>query len=307
MSQATEFLIDTRIVSLNSKDADKNNGALLSNVNFRFPEILREEADILFTTVSLYSAEIPCSFYNININNNVLQYTVESVQYSLTIPEGNYNSTTFSAAFKTQFEAETHAKTITLAIDRLTGLLTFSISAFTLAFLYTNSSMYEVLGFDDETNYSFSDSLTAPHMANLLGVKKIKILSNALAHGGIDSASMSGSSLLHTLSVDKAAFQLLTYQNPSSHFAKLKRKTISEIDIQLRDENNDLLDMNNIYWDLSILLNIYRKFQVSPIDNVIHLEALEFHPTEPLSRKEIKRIEEEVRDEALDELNLLLS
>lgn len=309
MAQQSEYIIDTRIVSLNSTDSIKLNGALLSNVRFTFSEVLREEADILFTTVCLFSAEIPCSFYNININNNTLEYTVDSIAYSLTISEGNYSASAFITAFQYQFQLGAHGKSIILSINRLTGALSFTISGYTLAFLNT-SSIFEVLGLDDETDNIFSTTLQAPYPCNLMGVKKIKLFSNALANNGIDSSSLGACSLIHTLSVDKAAFNLLTYQNNGTHFARLKASSIANIDIQLRDENNMLLDMNNVHWNLSILLNIYRKFSI-PQDNVIHLEALEFYdPREdgnPLSKRELKRVREEVDDESLAELNLLLS
>jgi hypothetical protein len=49
------------------------------------------------------SAEIPCSFYNINVNNNT--YSVNAVDYTMEVAEGNYTATSFIAEFVSQFVA----------------------------------------------------------------------------------------------------------------------------------------------------------------------------------------------------------
>jgi hypothetical protein len=58
---------ESKLIVLNSKDADLLNGDFLSHVRFNFRDVLRRRA-IYYVGVSLMSAEIPCSFYNINVN-----------------------------------------------------------------------------------------------------------------------------------------------------------------------------------------------------------------------------------------------
>lgn len=299
------YIIDNKIITLNSKDAVLLNSSKVSNVNFKFKNILKKEKDIFYTTVSLYSCEIPVSFFNVNVNNYYLSYSVNGVSYSMTLAEGNYNSTTFISAFQTAFSTAGHGKTITVSINRLNGFLTFTVSSYTLIFLYSNSTMYEVLGLASSTNYTITTTLTAVSMMNLIGVKKIKILSYALSNNGIDSNTLGENSLLQTVSVNQPAYNLITWSNQSPNYSKLKQREINEIDIQLRDENDALIDFNGINWSLTIVLNIYRKFV--EMDDFLNITPLEFKEVQPLPPKILKETIREVPNPNLEELKLLLS
>lgn len=300
------YIIDTKNITLNSKDGMRINSDNLSSVVFSFKDVLKNEKDILYTTVGLYSAEIPVSFYNINVNNYVLNYSVNAVSYSMTIPEGNYNATSFITAFQTQFASGGHSKTIAVSINRLTGIFTFTISGYTLIFLYANTTMYEVLGFIPLTNYTMTTTLTAPYMANLLGVKKLKIVSSVLANTSVDSNNLGGSNMIQTISVDQPAFGLITYKNQNNNYSKIRSKVINDIDIQIRDENDALIDFNGVNWSLTILLNIYRKFV--ELDDFLDMEQLQISPLTVSSPepKVVKETLSELPNPHLDDLNLLL-
>ena len=44
------------------------------------------------------------------------------------------------------------------------------------------------------------------------------------------------------------------------------QKTINQIDIQIKDEKNDFLNMNNTDWSITLALIIYRKLETSNTD-----------------------------------------
>jgi hypothetical protein len=173
--------------------------------------------------------------------------------------EGNYNSTNFFAAFKSAFSAAGHGKALTISINKLTGRLTFTLSGiYTLIIKNTYSTMFSVLGFSVGTDYTITSSLQAPYPMNLLGVKKINIFSSALANFSFDSGSLTESNLVQTITVNDSQFGVVSYLNQFDSYGRLRASKINEIDVQLRDENNALIDFNGIDWALCFQLDIYR-------------------------------------------------
>lgn len=249
---------DRKLINVNSADSQQINGDYLSDVNFNFRNVLYREDDILYSTIDLINAQIPCSFYNVNVNNNFFSYTVDGVNYSFSISEGNYNSATFISKFTVLFLAGEHGQTLSLSLNSLNGKLTFSVSGYTLV-INTDTTLYEVLGLAQNTTYTITSSLTCPYPCNFLGVKKIKICSQSLAPlNGWDSSSLSNTTLLHTLTVNDAAYGIITYQNQMNTAVMLKNRIINNIDIQLLDENNQFIDFNGINWSMTFVLTNVR-------------------------------------------------
>ena len=84
---------ETILINLNSKDAIKNNGSFLSDVYFNFKNIIKELDDVLEIQVTVSNAQIPYSFYNVNVYNNILAGTYNATPFTLTLTRGNYNAT----------------------------------------------------------------------------------------------------------------------------------------------------------------------------------------------------------------------
>jgi len=63
--------LDNYPLTLNIKYASTFiNGSAKSNVQFNFIGLLKDEADIIRTSLSILNAQIPVSFYIITDNNN---------------------------------------------------------------------------------------------------------------------------------------------------------------------------------------------------------------------------------------------
>lgn len=253
--------IDYRLINLNSTNAIKYNGTMLSNVLFNFKNILKEESDILYSNCGILNAQIPASFYSVNSSNNTLKYTVGASNYTLTIASGNYNANTLITALQNGFSS--NSTPITITIDKLNGKLSFSYTS-SFSFQFNGSTIFKILGFDPNTNYSsVSNNINGVYPCNLLGAKRINIYSNALANYSIDSFYLTNTSLIQSLSISVPAFGLITYQNFTANYGRLKQRFINEIDIQLFDENNNYLDFNNIDWSITLQLAITRKLVIT--------------------------------------------
>lgn len=248
--------IDSRLISLNSADAYlKNNSTFLSDVIFRLPGLLKKESDIKHVQYQIVDGQIPVSFYNVNYTNNVLNYQIASVNYSITATPGNYSFTSLATNLIANFLTNGH--TFTITINKQTGIITFSTTATNFTFLLAGSSIFSILGLMATTN-STSFNLTCVYPFNLLGITKIKIVSQFFNSYNIDSANNGLSNNLALIPVDQPSFGLIVYENKSNSKYTLRTDTLDEIDLQLLDQNNNLINFNNIDWQLTILLEITR-------------------------------------------------
>ena len=263
-----DIISERRLISLNSEDATQYfNGSFLSNMLFNFSDVLKDERNILYVEGGIYNCQIPCSFYAVNYTNNVLFYSLNSIIYSITVPVGNYNFTNFASQIVSKFLVNTHVVVIT--IDKTTGIITFTNSTGTLNyFRETGSTLWRVLGFETGSgNFNATANvIIPPYLLNLLGIKKIKIYSNALGINSLDSKSSITNTLIDTLGVNTPAYGLLTYDNQQAIYSKLKQKIINQIDIQIKDENNAFINFNNTDWSITLALIIYRKLETTNSD-----------------------------------------
>ena len=260
----TSIYTERRLINLNSLNATQyNNGTLLSDVMFNFTNVLKEEQDIVLVEGGLLNAQIPVSFYTINQYNNILNYTLSTGVFTISVQYGNYNYLTLKTAMETAFSSNLHA--ITLSINSVNGKISFTNT--TSGATFTNcieigSTIWAVLGFKiGGGNVSAVSNVVSPQFPlNLLGIKKIKIFSDAVGILAYDSSNLGGVNLIDCLSVNEASYGLISYSNTQNIYSKVKRKWINQIDIQLRDEFSNLIDFNNTGWTITLCLIIYRKY-----------------------------------------------
>jgi len=244
---------ERKIINLNSDQATIfNNGDFLSDVQFQTTGLLQDDPNIVYCTIALRNAQIPVSFYVINKNNNILNYSISSIDYSITIHEGNYDAYTFINEMKTQFLVNSHIFSITLNL--INGFLTFTNATNEFIFLDT-STLKEIIGFEYLTE-SISNSLTPNYPMNLLGTLKIKIVSKHLVTDNYDGVL---ANVMEIIPVDVPPFNLISFNN-YNHSNILKLKKIDNIDIQLFDSFNRYIDFNNAPWSITLSLSIFRNY-----------------------------------------------
>ena len=243
---------DNRLITLNSRNATKNNGSFKSDVLFNLTGVLKEEHDIINTQIELVNAQIPVSFYSVNYTNNILTYTLGTTK-TITLMRGNYSSTQFMNALKSGFLA--NGDTFTITISTINGILTFT-NATNYTFVYATSTIMGVLGFSSDAT-STGGVLVAPYPLNLASITSLSIMSNTLATYNYSSNNNLTSSLI-TLNVDKPTWGIITFQSQSSQSRLLRYKIINSIDIQIQDQNGYLINFNNLDWNLTFSIQIMR-------------------------------------------------
>lgn len=254
--------LDQHIINLTSASAQrKNNGTMLSFVEYEFIGLLREEPNIVHAEISLISAEIPVSFYTINNTNHALEYEISFVIKTIIVPNGNYNGNSLIDVLDAAFLA--NGDTITVIINQTNGVLTFSTTTALWSIRQSSNSIIAVLGFEIGTTTYNSTALspftiTPPHPLNLLGAKRISVCSNDLPIYSYSSLSNNLSNILATVEINVPAFGLIFYKNTTLIKSKLRVSALDSFDIQLKDEFGNLLDFNNAPWSITLGLFITR-------------------------------------------------
>ena len=249
-------MIETKLINLNCSNAIKNNTTFLSNVFFPFPGLMSSQ-NIKRASVSVLNAQLPYSFYIINVYNNVLRMSVNGgAQFSLTLTRGNYNSTTLAAEIVAKL-ALAGITSISIALNTTTGSLSFTTTGTSIEFWYSGSTILRVLGFDPSTNYvSVAKVLTAPYPLNLLNTLKIRIASYALSTATLDSSTKGSLNILAAFPVNAEGYGLNLYENTTAYKTEIQVNDLNGFDIQILDDDNNLINFNNVYWTITMLLEV---------------------------------------------------
>ena len=249
---------DVKTITLSSRDAIQNNGSYLSDVYFKFTGLLIPEKDIIGTRISVLNAQIPYSFYNINVYNNVLSFLLGATPYTITLTRGNYNATTLISEIQTKLSS-IGVSTLTFSISSITGVVTIAISSGTLTLVAATSTLLGVLGFQTSTNtVSSGATLAAPYPLNLLGILKINITSYELS---LLSYSSSGgtSNILACIPIEASNFGVILYDNISNIQTIMKNDILDGFDLQLVGDDGNLINFNGVHWSITLALTIIRK------------------------------------------------
>lgn len=248
--------IEQQLINLSSDNATLNNGTFLSDVNFNFVGLLKDDKDVEMVEISVQNAQIPISFYNINVYNNILIITYDSIDYTLTLIRGNYNSTTLINEIISKLSAQ-GITDITIAISSITGILTFT-RAGTLNFtINSTGTLNKVLGFELNTNYTSTlGILIAPYPLNLLGILKLKIASYELQTSNYDSSVEGNLNILSVLPIEAGSFGLIIYDNIANNQSVIKNPTLDGFDLKIYGDDNNLVNFNNIGWNITLLLSL---------------------------------------------------
>lgn len=249
-------MIETKLINLNSTNAIQNNTTFLSDLFFPFPNFLNTQ-NVKRAAISVLNAQLPYSFYIINIYNNVLRMSVNGgSQFSLTLTRGNYNSNTLITEIIAKL-ALAGVTTITIALNTTTGLLSFTTTATSIEFFSTGSTILRVLGFDPTINHtSVAKVLTGQFPLNLLNTLKIRIASYNLSSKTLDSYTRGSLNILAAFPVNAEGYGLNLYENTTGMKNEIQVKNLNGFDIQVLDDDGNLINFNNVYWTATFLLEI---------------------------------------------------
>lgn len=236
-------------IHLNSKNADRFISGT-SDIEFNLPLI---EAPLQHTIyLSVQHLVIPYSFYNIDSNNNFLNYIIyDSIPttHNIFIETGNYNPYQLINVLKNNMQD------FTITYDSIKNKFTFTNSLYEFGFLNTSTCL-RLIGFGD-TSLSINKTITSINSINLQSHHCVCVQSNLLT-GSINSANKYESNIICSIPVDKPPFSMITYINHNNLKYNLFNNVISTMRLRLTDQNNNLIDLNGCNWSCTVQLEIIK-------------------------------------------------
>jgi hypothetical protein len=139
-----------------------------------------------FNKIALLQFSCPKSFYNFTSGSNTFTLIEKSVNYTITIPVGNYNKNNLITTLIAQLNGSSgngwiYNVSYPDSSSGNTGLLTFSVSgngAFQPSFLFTNSCWLQ-LGFNiNSTNTFIANTLISENCISLSPVNRVFVKSS---------------------------------------------------------------------------------------------------------------------------------
>ena len=202
--------------------------------------------------VSVQSASIPYSFYNVDGFNDTL---VDSIgagsNIVIKIPQGNYNTTslrTYLLSMMTGF-------TITYSSLNNTFTFTHSTSDFTFK---SSSTCMEILGFEENVPHaSTAKVMTSTCCINLFTIRNIYIQSSNLILSNINNATPNNSCILCSIPLTTGQFSIVNYFNTNNVQSRIDSlRNFSSLNISLTDQDGDILDLNGCHFSLTLQIDI---------------------------------------------------
>ena len=226
--------------------------------NFSFHLDIPDSAK--FDSACVLSMTIPRSYYLVREGQNKFIFNLNSVDYPLTVPKGNYNVQNFRTMFIDLIKTATGAN-LTMAFDQITGKYEYHITPaaktqgdFAMASirLESPSRLGHQLGFDEVSINTFvSGLLTSKNVVNFVSTSTLFLHSDMVD----DQTSI----LQEVYSDNSVPFSNLVYQCkfPTMYTKTLRTASSSTFNFSLQDEHGLEVDLNGHQMLFTLLL--YRK------------------------------------------------
>lgn len=209
----------------------------------------------------LHSVNIMNSDNNINSYASKLRVEtgVDGV-LNIVLTEGQYTITTLITALETAINALA-TNTVTITLDSLTSILTFSIDGGDTIGLFANdsnnnSNMSPVLGIIEDK--SLSASVLCDRIVRLNGLTQLFLQSDRLSSMGFHDTSKESKNYFASIQVPVDYGQFLYWESDHSNLSNIDfvthRKIDSVIDIKVLDQNENILDTKQ---DIDIQFTVY--------------------------------------------------
>lgn len=256
------FVLNPQYIYINSRERESG-----SDSNFVYN--IKLAPDVEADSIVVLNALIPKSYYLIQDTtpfDNVFELVENGVSVTITIPIGSYSLTTFKNTIASLLTSHspnslTYLITYPSSTQPDTGKFTYSSSnpAIQSTFVF-NDHMYEPMGFlRSSTNPFTAGVLTSSCVLKLQAEDRILIRSNLTSNSTDDDI------LISINSSTSVNYSSIAWTNPSPEWYvhKLSTKNSSSCYFQITDEDGELLNLNGLNCNFSILIfkanDIYQK------------------------------------------------
>jgi len=233
--------------------------------------------------VSLYSAEVMNSFFNVNLTNSLLKVSEtaagSTTSRTIAVVQGNYTGDTLQTTIEETLNANGNPIQYTVAFSPVTGRFTFSTqtanATAVLQFTDLENSIRKCLGFSNsDFTMTTSVPLSSNQVADLSGQNHALLIRSSDLSGRnvIDSQGRMDSTLFK-LPITANNFEMITYRQTGEDIrVHLGRTRIQRFSLRITNQDEQLLDFNDITWSLSLrfeMVPVRDMTQAHPIQQVV--------------------------------------
>lgn len=223
-----------------------------------------------FTHVAVLSASIPKSYYLIADGENTFIIRENAVDYTITLPVGNYTITSLIYVLNNLFTGDTSHYSVSFPdgkTEAQTGKLTFSHNnaQHGSEFIFENNHLAEVLGFARGSTNPFiisgnTSTLLSTSVCNFQKESTIFLHSSCASNGGADDILLE---LFASGNPDLSNINFESSGNLEEHSKILKDSQSTNYSFYITDEYRSEIFLNGI--NLLITLCFYEKNQISSL------------------------------------------
>ena len=217
----------------------------------------------------LHNTIIPRTYYEIDSNNNVFRISEQGGgTLVITIDEGNYTVSELISELESQLDTNTtNTNNYTLSYDSKTNKITFSFTGtstdVTIDSIANGSTLNPVLGVsvlgnDGTTQINAGVSTEFPHTAQLVNKQYINVFTDLSSNNYYTNTDKQNIGVRVPITVDRNEIQV--FNNYEGHRTLLNHTSvISRVELQLRDPNNNILNLNSADWSTELIIYEYTK------------------------------------------------
>lgn len=296
--------IRSRDLNLTSQ-ADYNNSGTLN----LFENIIAADDEVL--GVSLVSATIPNSFYNLSNNNknNKLKFkeTGDTEFITLIIPSGSYDILELSSVIKTLLEANsTNTLTYTFTYDEINNTLNIKNSNPTVkntTFDFTiEDSCRRFLGFkSQEISITTTNGITSDRAVDITDTRNsIYIrLPNLSNNKVMESSTGKFSNIIAQVPVALSRNTFFNFEPPIEFVCELTQKQINSIAINITyQEETEAVNFENADWEINLKVMFFKSHH-------IHEQQREYHHSlEKQLRRQVEQRQARILQDHQDQIEL---
>ena len=215
--------------------------------------------------VSLHTATIPYSFYNVRtgVNDKIYYNFNNGGEQSFSLDAGNYSATGLATFVRTKLNLT--GLTFTIAYSRETMKYTFTYTGgtqFAFKFDGKTDGANELLGFYPENTEISPSTATLSTKAIDLNdsIHGLYIRQNIATKGTLDNEEGTFSNILARLPITTNSGGIIFFDaSHSDHETMVSVPAIQTIGIKLTDDRNRAIDLNGLHFQLSLKIAYIHK------------------------------------------------
>ena len=239
--------IESIQIFLNSRYATEVVDDNIANCIYYLPVIEIPDGHHIY--LSLQNATIPYSFYSITTIDNTFTFgVVAGPVTTYYIQPGNYNILELIAVLKLAM-----GSLYTITYSSITSKILITHS--TTNFIIYAGTFNHIIGFSKTTDTtSIANLLYGRDCVNLNQIRALNIEVNFPTYN-VNIAQPYNQNILATIPVYVAPFSIITYQNTNNFRTNLYVNKLDQIQIKILTNENNLVDMNGINYQMCLQLD----------------------------------------------------